>query len=776
MRIASLFGFLILLAGIIAAQPTDTVKFSTEQLVFDRVSGQTFIDGLKQISINGRPQLPVYSQYYYQNHSSEIVRPVIEITQADTVFLDFKIQPISNITTSSSATVVPCSTSLGSIQATYPFSASNLIIEKQNEDRLYRLDLFPLQYLSDSVIVLNREIIIRLPSDGSGDLIPGRPDLKDDSKTAYQDNIAASGASTGCPLGCDWLVITSGDLAEEFEAYVELKKRCGFNAAIALTDSIYNYYSGIDNAEAIRNYLMDFYNSGGRYVLLGGDEDNVPVRYAYYYNTDEQPETPYLMMLDHYYADLDGNWDADGDGIWGEPVHDLPDMGAELLVGRLPFSNSEQVAAYREKVTTYLFNPGNGDTEYLTQAGFFCSDQMRDYTDGGQQYSVATAINPQVSSDCETLAEAPTGYDVSPTGPVANDALTGFSDSYGFLNILAHGRPDGFVVNSSGYNDNPKTYILTGSGHIDHAAFEDIEANGKLGFCYTIACEQAAYDLDKIYGMQVPSVTEELLSLPQAGSVGMIAFTRWGWVSSSYLLMTSFYEHLFDDAAGNPVLAMNQSWLDYPYYRDQIYGQNYFGDPSLTLYLDQPGQSAILGDTSFPPGQPFTVRLMHNDQALTGHSVIVSDNNGNCTSYLSDGDGYVTIAASENGVTEINITLFTPGEISQSKDLYPGIAADVDDDLPLPLEFALHQNYPNPFNPTTTIAFSIPRASHTILIIYDILGRKVNEIIDENLEAGEYNYVWNGTDDKGRTLASGIYFSRLRTETDSQIREMVLIK
>jgi hypothetical protein len=73
----------------------------------------------------------------------------------------------------------------------------------------------------------------------------------------------------------------------------------------------------------------------------------------------------------------------------------------------------------------------------------------------------------------------------------------------------------------------------------------------------------------------------------------------------------------------------------------------------------------------------------------------------------------------------------------------------------LPTEFALSQNYPNPFNPTTTIRFDLPENSNVLLVVYDVLGRKVAELANGNHPAGYHSAIWNASD-----VASGIYFAR----------------
>ncbi|MEJ2722611.1 MAG: FlgD immunoglobulin-like domain containing protein, partial [bacterium] len=78
-----------------------------------------------------------------------------------------------------------------------------------------------------------------------------------------------------------------------------------------------------------------------------------------------------------------------------------------------------------------------------------------------------------------------------------------------------------------------------------------------------------------------------------------------------------------------------------------------------------------------------------------------------------------------------------------------------------PLEFALRQNHPNPFNPTTSIEFSLDRGGHVSLQIFDISGRLVRTVADESMGAGNHTKEWNGRNNSGEPVASGIYFYRL---------------
>jgi outer membrane protein assembly factor BamB len=94
----------------------------------------------------------------------------------------------------------------------------------------------------------------------------------------------------------------------------------------------------------------------------------------------------------------------------------------------------------------------------------------------------------------------------------------------------------------------------------------------------------------------------------------------------------------------------------------------------------------------------------------------------------------------------------------------------------LPQAFELGQNFPNPFNANTQIRFSVPKASHVKLEVYDILGRKVKTLADENMTAGFKQVVWDGKNESGDKVASGIYFYRIKAADYLTTKKMVLLK
>jgi len=99
------------------------------------------------------------------------------------------------------------------------------------------------------------------------------------------------------------------------------------------------------------------------------------------------------------------------------------------------------------------------------------------------------------------------------------------------------------------------------------------------------------------------------------------------------------------------------------------------------------------------------------------------------------------------------------------------------DDPAVPnVTYMLHQNYPNPFNPETTISFDMPKAGFANLSIYNVKGQLIKNLINENLDFGRHSVVWNGTDNNGKPVTSGLYLYRLTTNGVTETKKMMLMK
>tara|TARA_Y100001956_G_scaffold52822_1_gene51480 strand:+ start:136 stop:2310 length:2175 start_codon:yes stop_codon:yes gene_type:complete len=97
-------------------------------------------------------------------------------------------------------------------------------------------------------------------------------------------------------------------------------------------------------------------------------------------------------------------------------------------------------------------------------------------------------------------------------------------------------------------------------------------------------------------------------------------------------------------------------------------------------------------------------------------------------------------------------------------------------EAPLPSSFALHQNYPNPFNPVTTIRYDVPDNGLVRIIIYDLMGRKIKTLVDGVSTPGRYSITWDGTDDFGKPVSSGMYFYRMKSIDFQSVKKLMLLK
>jgi hypothetical protein len=140
-------------------------------------------------------------------------------------------------------------------------------------------------------------------------------------------------------------------------------------------------------------------------------------------------------------------------------------------------------------------------------------------------------------------------------------------------------------------------------------------------------------------------------------------------------------------------------------------------------------------------------------------------------------------AGDVNGDGVDDIIIGSPNEFMYSEGffgIYSGDTSLVTEvkNLPSvqPESFELQQNYPNPFNPSTVISYQLSAVGFVTLKIYDTIGREITTLVNERQEAGKHVVQWNGTNDKGRRVASGIYYYQLSTSGGTSTKKAVLLK
>jgi len=146
--------------------------------------------------------------------------------------------------------------------------------------------------------------------------------------------------------------------------------------------------------------------------------------------------------------------------------------------------------------------------------------------------------------------------------------------------------------------------------------------------------------------------------------------------------------------------------------------------------------------------------------------------------------GAVTVIADQYGYSSnlvmLNITQNTFNLDNVNITLSPSSPTSVGDPGVVPDRFALDQNYPNPFNPDTKISYSLSAPSVVTLTVFNILGQEVATLVNGNSAAGTFQAVWNGKDNLGRAVSSGVYMYKLHATAGSteflQTRKMLLLK
>lgn len=223
------------------------------------------------------------------------------------------------------------------------------------------------------------------------------------------------------------------------------------------------------------------------------------------------------------------------------------------------------------------------------------------------------------------------------------------------------------------------------------------------------------------------------------------------------------YTILFYDGSDGTVYSeISLSEFDVASVEDSI--QLYLYTFNEDHFLSQSGGIAINYSGTLIPGQFFSYGGEFT--ATEGSAMSLASND---LGELTEGQ---SIGLQGSGT---NYTHFTygyssnpsPGELNDGQII---TNLDVNDDL-LPTKFELSNNYPNPFNPTTTIEFQIPIRTQVKLTIYDILGREVSKLVDSELSAGKYEFIFDAAN-----LPSGLYLYRLSAEGFTQAKKLLLLK
>ncbi|MBD3223485.1 MAG: T9SS type A sorting domain-containing protein [Caldithrix sp.] len=169
------------------------------------------------------------------------------------------------------------------------------------------------------------------------------------------------------------------------------------------------------------------------------------------------------------------------------------------------------------------------------------------------------------------------------------------------------------------------------------------------------------------------------------------------------------------------------------------------------------------------------------DLILVSESLLDNVQNGSYTAYGNDGNHF-NLAI--NSGTNSAVSREVANALHQASDHLPVVceitfspnALHESEETRPPGQSHLFQNFPNPFNPVTSIRYIVSESDFVQLSIYNLNGQKIRTLVNRKQAAGEYTQKWDGADDRGRPVSSGIYFYELRTSQSGQRQKMILMR
>ena len=318
------------------------------------------IPGLNSYAYPGAPVVPYKTATVLIPYGAEV--DDIQVTPGEKKYLGkFLLEPGQEpLPIGKEGGLTPRNETIYNSMASYPGTIySKVCVQWKKGYQILVLNLYPLEYIPKSQDVSYIEemtVAVKTKPAPPNALFRGLPEEKGDilgivdnpKEMSTYDKVAKSNYLSNPTY--DYVIITNEELKNaaatpRFQDLISLKESKGLSGTIVTTEYIYSTYTGADNQTKIRNFITYAYlNWGTEYVLLGGDADRaeiggesgddiVPVRALWSFQGEE-------IVSDLYYACLDGDYDEDGDGIYGEPK-DGPgggevDLMAEVYVGRAP--------------------------------------------------------------------------------------------------------------------------------------------------------------------------------------------------------------------------------------------------------------------------------------------------------------------------------------------------------------------------------------------------------------------------------------------------------
>ncbi len=520
------------------------------------------------------------------------------------------------------------------------------------------------------------------------------------------------GRYTPVPEVGPMLIIAFDDFVDEMEPLVEWKNQSGVPTTLVPLSSI-----GSD-PDDIRSYIQNAYDTDGiAFVLLVGDADQMPTY-------------------------PDGSNAAD-------PMYSLlagADSYPDILVGRFSAETAEQVMTQVMRSVEYESQPQVGAGWYHKATGI-ASNQ--DGGTGTPDWEFMNDIRDMLLGF--TFTEVDQIYDPSASTAAITAAL---NEGRSLVNYMGHGA-------TMGWSTGP--FI---SSHVNALTNDDM-----LPWIVSTACYVGKFHTVTCFAEVWMRATN---GDRPTGAVGIYASS----VSQDWVPPLTAHVEIMDllVSAEKRTLAglyMNGACAMIDAHgsvgADEFTHWHVFGDPSLRVRTNAPDTLTVAHDGYVAPdASSFTV------QTAAGAVAALSDSGRFIGSAIADGEGLAVVSFADTlPGDDVLLTVTGFNRVPVSEHVPVGNGSSSGDTT---LAFALSQNYPNPIRRGTAIAFSLPVGGDVSLVVYDVAGRRVSTLAEGHHVAGDYQVVWEGKDDGGNELPSGVYFYRLETPQGERHRKMLLLR
>jgi hypothetical protein len=439
---------------------------------------------------------------------------------------------------------------------------------------------------------------------------------------------------TGDGSAVEYVIVTSAALAGEFQRLADWKTQKGVQGAVRTVEWIdQTYPNGVDRAERIRFFIRDAYqNWGTLFVLLGGDTDVIPPRYGVstFYGGENIP-------TDIYYGCLDGNWNADGDDVFGEGAvpggeSDDVDFLYDVSIGRAPVSTLTQADTFIDKVLLYEQNPpalARYPASILTLA-----ERLFPTTHGAELAEEALVQLPpwiRIVRMYEESASWPGSIELTKQA-----AIDSINAGFGIVHHVGHGY---------------RNTMSVGNGTLNNADSDALVNGPKNSVVFAINCSSASIDFN--------SIGERWVKNPNGGSIVYIGTSRLAFVTASRLYQDTWFNEVWNDSTRAVGLATDiaraalvpGSGFDGPN-RWNLMATTLLGDPEVDIYTNGVVPIQVSHPATVALGAaPITVTVTSAGSPVAGAMVTV----------LKAGETYARAQTGASGLVQIPIGAQTPG-------------------------------------------------------------------------------------------------------------------